>query len=371
MAADDGDFSIGVEEEYQIVDPVTRELRPRAGRVLPRAREAVGDEVTNELFLSQIEVGTPVCRTLTDVRTELVRLRKAVIEAARKEGSRIAASGTHPFSHWGGQPITPKPRYWELADDFQQLAREQLICGCHVHVGIADPEAVIQVMNRARAWLAPILALSANSPFWLGVDTGYASYRSNLFGRFPMTGTPHHFDSRAEFDELVASLQSAGVVEDGSFLYWDARPSSHVRTLEFRVADVCMAVDEAVLVAGLTRALARTCHGEWSSRMPYVPVRPELVRAASWRASRFGLEGELIDVRARRSVPARELVRGLLEQLRPRLEEAGDWDEVRELVHRVETLGNGARRQREALARSGRMEDVVDLILEETERGVA
>jgi carboxylate-amine ligase len=366
-----GDFSIGVEEEYQIVDPVTRELRPRAGRVLPHAQQAVGDEVTNELFLSQIEIGTPVCRTLSDVRAELVRLRKAVIEAARKDGSRIAAAGTHPFSHWGGQPLTPKPRYRELADDFQQLTREQIICGCHVHIGIVDPEAVIQVMNRARPWLATILALSANSPFWLGGDTGYASYRTNLFGRFPMTGTPHHFDSRSEFDELVATLRSAGVVEDGSFLYWDARPSSHVKTVEFRVADVCMSVDEAVLVAGLTRALARACHDEWTRGQPVEPVRPELLRAAAWRASRFGLEGDLIDVRARRSVPARELVGSFLQHLRPWLEQDGDWDEVRDLLRRVETHGTGARRQREALARSGRMEDVVDLILEETERGLA
>ena len=273
MPAADGDFSIGVEEEYQIVDPVTRELRPRAGRVLPRAQQAVGDEVTNELFLSQIEIGTPVCRTLADVRAELVRLRKAVIEAARKDGSRIAAAGTHPFSHWGDQSLTPKPRYRELADDFQQITREQIICGCHVHIGIADPEAVIQVMNRARIWFPVILALSANSPFWLGDDTGYASYRASLFGRFPMTGTPHPFASRAEFDELVAALQSAGVVEDGSFLYWDARPSSHVKTLEFRVADVCMTIDEAVLIAGLTRALARACHDEWIAR-PAGRARP-------------------------------------------------------------------------------------------------
>src|SRR3954470_18931698 len=140
MATADGDFSIGVEEEYQIVDPVTRELRPRAGRVLPHAQQAVGDEVTNELFLSQIEIGTPVCRTLSDVRAELVRLRRAVIEAARKDGSRIAAAGTHPFSHWGAQVLTPKSRYHDLAHDFQQLTREQLICGCHVHVGFADRE---------------------------------------------------------------------------------------------------------------------------------------------------------------------------------------------------------------------------------------
>lgn len=370
MAEDGADFTIGVEEEYQIVDPESRALRPRVGRVLPRAKREVGDEVTNELFLSQIEIGTPVCKTLRDVRAELIRLRKAVIEAARAGGLRIAATGTHPFSHWADQSLTPKARYRDLADDFQQLTREQIICGCHVHVGIADREAAIQVMNRARPWLAALLALSSNSPFWLGDDTGYASYRTSVFGRFPMAGTPHEFASRAEFDELVASLVSAGVVEDGSFLYWHIRPSSHVETIEFRVADVCLSVDEAVLLAGLIRALARTCHDRWARGEPVAPIRPELLHASAWRASRFGLEGDLIDVVARRSVPAPQLIEGFLAYVRPRLEEAGDWDEVRALVDEVLARGTGARRQRDALAKAGRMEDVVDLIVSETERGV-
>ncbi len=370
MAEPAADFSIGVEEEYQIVDPETRELRPGAGNLVPRARESVGDDVSNELFLSQVEIGTPVCRTLADVRTELTRLRGAVIEAARREGCRIAAAGTHPFSHWAGQVLTPKSRYYELAHDFQQLTREQLICGCHVHVGIADREAAVQVMNRARPWLSVILALSSNSPFWLAADTGYASYRTHIFGRFPMTGAPHSFESRAEFDDLVSALTATGMIEDGSFLYWDARPSSHVETLEFRVADVCMSVDEAVMVAALVRALARACHGEYRRGEPAPAVRPEMLRAATWRASRFGLDGDLVDPLARRSVPAAERVEDLLAFVRPWLDEAGEWGEVSALVGRTLACGTGARRQRDAMARSGRIEDVVDLIVEETARGV-
>ena len=253
------DFTIGVEEEYQIINPETRELRPRASRVLPKAREDLGDEVTNEFYQSQIEIGTPVCHTLAEVRAQLIRLRRGVIEAAQREGSRIAAAGTHPFSRWEGQPVTPKPRYLELQDDFQQLAREQIIFGCHVHVGIADREEAIQTMNRCRPWLAPVLALAASSPFWLGDETGYASYRTQLFTRWPMAGIPQVFSSRDEYDDLVASLVAVGMIPDASKIYWDARPSSHAETLEFRMADVCPTVEETVMVAGLCRALARTC----------------------------------------------------------------------------------------------------------------
>ncbi len=239
MALPPEDFTIGVEEEYQIINPETRELRQRAGRILPRAQRAVGDEVTNELYQSQIEIGTPVCRSLAEVRTELVRLRKGVIAAAERDGCRIAAAGTHPFSHWEDQAITPKPRYYGIAADFQQLAREQIIFGCHVHVGMTDREAAIQVMNRSRTWLAPLLAITGNSPFWLGIDTGYASYRTELFQRFPMAGAPYVLASRAEFDDVVASLVSTGSISDGSKIYWDVRPSSHFETIEFRVPDVC------------------------------------------------------------------------------------------------------------------------------------
>ncbi len=364
------DFTIGVEEEYQILHPETRELRQRAQRILLEARRQVGDDVTNELYLSQIEIGTPVCRTLTDVRAELVRLRKAVIAAAARDGSRIAAAGTHPFSHWDQQAITPKARYFGIAADFGQLAREQIIFGCHVHVGIADRDAAIRVMNGSRPWLPAILALSANSPFWLGLDTGFASYRTELFARFPMTGTPHAFASRAEYDDVVQALTEVGAIDDGSKIYWDVRPSSHFETLEFRVADVCTTIDEAVMIAGLCRALARTSHEHHLRGKPIAPIRPELLRAAKFRASRFGLEGELIDVHERRSIPAAQMIRAMLDFLRPALESAGEWDEVSGLVHQTIERGNGAMRQRAALARSGRMEDVVDLLIEETAQGM-
>lgn len=360
------DFTIGVEEEYQIVDVGTRELRPRALRILPGARAAVGDQVTPELYLSQIEIGTPVCKTLDEVRAELTRLRREVNTAAAAEGSHIAAAGTHPFSHWEEQQITPRKRYTGIAEEYEQLAREHLIYGCHVHVGLKDREAAIQTMNRARLWLAPLLALAANSPFWLGDDTGYASYRTEIWRRWPMAGTPQEFGSRSEYDALVEALVATGSVGDATKIYWDLRPSARFETLEFRVTDVCLTVDEAVMIAGLARALTRTCHGQSVRGEPLARVRPELLRAAKWRAARYGLDADLIDVEQGRAVPAHDLVESLLARLRGALEEDQAWDEVSELVRATLRRGNGAARQRAVFARAGRLEEVVDFIVGET-----
>jgi carboxylate-amine ligase len=338
--------------------------------MLPKARKDLGDEVTNEFYESQIEIGTRICHTLADVRAELVRLRRGVVQAAQRDRSRIAAAGTHPFSRWEGQPVTHKTRYLELQGDFQQLARESVIFGCHVHIGIADREDAIQVMNRSQPWLPHIIALAASSPFWLGAETGYASYRTQLFSRWPMAGMPQVFASRDEYDDLVASLVAVGMISDASNLYWDTRPSSHAETLEFRVADVCPTVDEAVMVAGLCRALARTCLEQHRSGMPLDAPRHELLKAARWRASRFGLDGELIDAYKKRSAPARVLVEAMLTFLRPALEADGDWDEVSGIVRKTLDHGNSARRQLRAFAQSGRLEAVVDLILRETVQGL-
>jgi glutamate---cysteine ligase / carboxylate-amine ligase len=361
-------LSLGVEEEYQIVDPVTRELRPRSQGVLDLAG-AVVDQVEPELYRSQVEANTPVCQTLAEVRAALARLRRELAAAAERDGGRIAAAGTHPFSSWEDQPVFPKTRYHNLAEDYQQVFREQVAFGCHVHVGLDDPELCIQTMNRVRPWLAMLLALSGNSPFWLGRDTGYASYRSQVWGRWPMAGMPEVFASRADYDDLVAALVAIGGVREPTKLYWDVRPSSRYATLEFRVADVCASLDEAVMVAGLARALAATCLDEAVAGRPVPRPRPELLRLAGWRAARSGLDGDLVDVAGRRARPAADVVAGFLAYLRPALEAAGDWDEVAGLVERTLAGGTGASRQRRAFARAGRLSDVVDLLVEETARG--
>lgn len=365
------EFTIGVEEEYQIINPTTRELCSRVQQILPIAEKALGEEVQPEAQLSQIEIGTPICRTLSDVRTELVRLRREVIAAAAIDGNQIAAAGTHPFSSWEQQQITPKERYQDLMRDYQQLTRELMICGCHVHVGISDPEAAIGVMNRARVWLAPLIALSASSPFWFGTDTGYASYRTEVWGRWPISGPPLIFESVAEYKTLVETLIATKSVEEATKIYWDVRLSERFPTVEFRVTDVCMTVDEAVMVAGLVRALARTCYDGAIKGEPFPAPRHELIRAAHWRAARYGLDTSLVDVEQECAVPARELVEKFLAFVRPSLEEYGDWDEVSSIVQETMQQGNGAVRQREVYKRTGRLEDVVDFIVAETSKGVA
>jgi carboxylate-amine ligase len=360
------EFTIGVEEEFQIIDPQTYALSPDIEQILPPASKLLGDAVQYELILSQIEVATPVCHTLKDVQTALTHLRGTLIDVARQAGKCIAAAGTHPFSPWYEQIITPKERYRRLANQYQRLIKEQVIFGCHVHVGLSDQEIALEVMNRARLWLSVLLALSASSPFWEGMETQYASYRTGLWWSSPMAGPPPFFSSRSEHNAFIRSLVESGCVEDISRIYWDIRLPERYATIEFRVMDVCMTIDETLLLAALIRALVRTCYEAAVEKQPVLPVRGEMLRAANWRAARYGLDGELIDVVAERSVPAKELVERFLALLRPALEVEGDWETVSCLVQTTLQKGNGARRQCEAFRSTQDVKDVVQYIIDET-----
>ncbi|MDQ3978159.1 MAG: carboxylate-amine ligase [Actinomycetota bacterium] len=367
----DLNLTLGVEEEFLIVDAGTGELRSKAQRVLPEAKDVLGERVTAELNLSQIETGTRVCSSLGELRTELVHLRRDVAAAAEAVGCQVVAAGTHPSAHWQDQQINPtKDRYRLLEEEFQLTARKQLVCGSHVHVGIPDPDLAIQVLNRVRIWLSPLLALTANSPFWMGVDSGYASYRTQVWQQWPLTGMPEPLASRAAYDDLIEQLVAAGALRDASFLYWDVRPSVRYETLEFRIADSCLTLDESVMLAGLTRGLACTAAAEVIAGEPLQPVRGELVEVAKWRAGRFGLDDTLVDVEAGRSRPAAEVVASLLDHVRPALEELGDWEEVSSLVKRTLARGNGASRQREAFARAQSLGGVLGFLITETMAGV-
>jgi glutamate---cysteine ligase / carboxylate-amine ligase len=360
------DFSLGIEEEFQLVDVETGELRPHVDAVLPEAREALGDEVQPELQRSMIEIGTPVCSNLDEVRRELARLRREVAAAAESAGCRIAALGTHPTARWEDQEITDKARYRRMAAAYRRLAWDQLICGCHVHVGIADRELGIAALNRVRPWLAPLLALSANSPFWESVDTDYASYRTELWARWPTAGPAGEFASRADYDALVDALLASGTIPDTGMVYFDVRPSQRFETLEVRVTDVGLTVDDAVLVGGLARALVRTAAEAAQEERPFPRWRPELVRGAHWRAARWGMTAELVSPVTGRPAPAGEVVDALVAHVRPALEASGDLDEVTALLDQVHGTGTGAECQRAAFAERGSFADVLAMAVEAT-----
>jgi glutamate---cysteine ligase / carboxylate-amine ligase len=316
-----------------------------------------------------VETGTGVCETLSDVRTELRRLRREAAAAAEKVNKAIASCGTHPFSDWHGTQVFKRNDYVRLEEDYQQLTREQVLSGCHVHVGIDDPEDAIQVMNRVRPWLPVVLALSANSPFWLGEVTGYRSYRNRLWQRWPTAGMPGPFANRAEYDSLVEALLGSGSIDKPARIYWDVRPSNKFDTIEFRVADACSDIDDSVLAAALVRAISQTCYRELKAGEKGMQIRDEMLRSAIWRAARYGDTEKLIDPGRQGLVPAYELVFSLLEALRPVLEDRNEWDEVRELVTQVRSRGTGAARQLAEYRRTGRLQDVVDLIVRETAPG--
>jgi carboxylate-amine ligase len=364
---DSDDFTIGVEEEFFLVDATTGSLVTEADRVVERSDPEPGQAVDHELKRSQIETCTSVCRDGDDLRASIAGLRADVDRSAQRRGARLLASGTHPFAHWrddGG--VHPEPGYVRLQRTYAQLTTEQMVCGCHVHVGISDPELVIAVMNRARAWIPLLVAASANSPFWLGDDTGYASYRTEVFGRWPTAGAPEHLADRAAYERLVDDLQRTGSIDSPARIYWHIRPSARYPTLEFRACDALTSVDETVALALVIRAIAETCHRDAVIGAPFTVPRPELLRSAVWRAARSGLDATLIDLDAMEEVPARVLVGRALDRLRPALEERGDWEAVDETFRRLVHVGTGASRQRAIFGRAGDLRALVDTLVSES-----
>ncbi len=368
-------FTVGVEEEYHLVDSGTLALRSdepvvEAAKARVAAEGSSGGDtaggVAAEISTSQLEVATRVCSTLEEVRAELVRLRQLAARAAGEHGCRIMAMGSHPFSSWRDQRLTDNPRYVGLFERWGLLALQQLITGCHVHVAVEDPDLAIAVLDRVRPWLPTLLAMSASSPFWEGSDTGYASYRTIWFDRWPLSGPPEPLGSRAVFDELVRSMTACGAVDDASQIYWDVRPSHRFPTLEFRVADACPRLDDAVVQAALARSLTRTFARLAQKGAPVPALRTELVRVARWRAARYGLSDTLVQPEEWELRPAGEVVAKLLELLRPDLEEHGEWEQVDGQVAEILERGTPAARYRALMARTGDLRSVTAAAIAET-----
>lgn len=355
-------ITLGVEEEYLLIDAVTGRLAPQGDKVRTAAglKPFVSDqELHTELSQAQVEAVTPVCGTLDEVGGHLLRLRHAVTAAAEGLGCRVLASGTPP-AHNPSVPVTDRPRYRAMQRQAPQLVAEQLVNGMHIHAAVPDRPTGVQVLNRIRLWLPVLTAMSANSPLWEGEDTGFATWRTLVYDRWPVSGVPPYFADDTDYDRRVQRLLDVGVIADTGQLYWQARLSERYPTIEVRCFDVQLRTDEAVMFAGVVRALVQRAMWDTTEGAPVWQPGPEMLDAAMWQAARHGLSGDLIgpDGERRR---AGDVVCRLICHVGRALEYAGDAREVRALVHRLLQLGTGADRQRQALARGG-VAEVTEMI---------
>jgi carboxylate-amine ligase len=357
-------FTLGVEEEFQIVDPQTWELRSHVSQLLATSAP-LGDQIKRELHQSIVEVGTKICADVAELREEIFRIRYELIAAAERAGLAIAAAGTHPFSHWKDQVLSPGVRYDSIVEELQQLARSLLIFGLHVHVAVPDKTTMIDLMNEVRYFLPHLLALSTSSPFWMGRDTGLKSYRTTIFRRFPRTGVPDHFGSWGEYENYVRLLVDLHCIDDGKKIWWDVRPHPTFGTLEFRMCDVPTRPDVAVMLGALIQAIiVKLCHLR-ARNQGFRLYRRALIEENKWRAARWGLDGKLIDFGKRAEVPMRDLALELVAFVDAVAHDLGSREAV-SYVHTVLQEGTSADRQLAVYRQTGDLRAVVQDIVEET-----
>jgi glutamate---cysteine ligase / carboxylate-amine ligase len=362
-------FTLGIEEEFQIVDPHTRELRSHVSEILEDGKMLLGEQVKPEMIQSMIEVGTGVCKDIKEARTDITNLRSIVSGLVRKKGLEIVAAGTHPFSHWQDQKIFENARYELIVEENQMIARSLLTFGLHVHVGIADPDRTIHIMNAVRYMLPHVLALSTSSPFWLGVHTGLKSYRSEVFTRMPRTGIPDHFESDSSFQRYVRLLIETGCIDDGKKIYWDVRPHPFFPTLEFRICDIPTRVDDTIAIAALFQALVAKVNKLLDQNLTFRLHHKMLIEENKWRAIRYGLDGKMIDFGKSREVPVRDLIRELLEFVDDVVDELGSRHEISH-IYTILERGTSADEQLQVWRKTGDIKAVVDRLIEATMENV-
>lgn len=354
-------WTAGVEQEFLLVDPETRRPVPLAAEVCQEAKPPF--DVQRELTPFQIEVATPVCETPEELAEQISAGRAHLAEAARSVGCRLLAAGVPPLGDAGPPPGTDDRRYRLMEYSHRKLVGGQGVCGLHVHVGVPDRETAISIANAVRPWLPVLLALSVNSPIQDTEVTGYASWRSMIWGRWPVSGPPPHFGSVEHYDRLVQALIDSEVLLDTGMVYWDVRPSAKHPTIEVRVADIPLTGHEVAVIAELIRALVATVVTDPPRRSP---VDDTLLRAAGWRAARDGIDGLGVDPRTGALVPAREQVERLVALVEPALRAVGRLSVVEDHLDWLRTNGSGAARQRRAFAASGDARDLVDLLITKT-----
>ena len=360
-------LTIGIEEEYQTIDPDSRDLRSHINtEILSKGKLLLKEAVKAEMHQSVVEVGTGVCGNIKEASKELKCLRQEIVNLAKQNGLRLAAAATHPFADWRDQAIYPDQRYETIVEDLKIVARANLIFGLHVHIGIEDREAAIQLMNAARYFLPHILALSTNSPFWRGMDTGLKSYRCKVFDKFPRTNIPDYFPSVGEYDRFVNLLVKTGCIDNAKKIWWDIRPHPNFPTLEFRICDVPMRADETIAIAALIQATIAKLYKLYEANQGFRLYRRALIMENKWRALRYGLDGKLIDFGKETEVPARDLIYEYLNFVDDVVDELGSRDEIN-YIHRILEHGTGADRQLRIFHETGDLKKVVDYMLYETE----
>lgn len=363
------DFTLGVEEEYQVIDPNTRELTSHEQKIVEIADEILEGQVKAEMHQAVVEVGTVICQDIKEVRSQVTHLRKTISEVASGLGLRIAAAGTHPFSEWEKQLITVHPRYDEIVQELQDAARSNLIFGLHVHVGIEDREMAIHIYNSVRYFLPHIYALSTNSPFWEGRNTGFKSFRTKVFDKFPRTGIPDFFTGAGEYERYVDLLVQTKCIDNAKKIWWDVRVHPFYPTIEFRICDVPLTVDETVTITALIQALVAKLYILRRSNLNFIIYKRALINENKWRASRYGIDGKMIDFGKSIEVPTKELILELLEFVDDVVDELGSRDEINK-IHKILNEGTGADRQLAVFEKTKNLNDVVDFILKETVAGI-
>jgi len=363
-------FNIGIEEEYQTVDPQTRDLRSHIhAEILEKGKLVLAERVKPEMHQSVVEVGTGICRNIAEARDEIRHIRRNIITVAKENGLRIVGGGTHPFAEWRAQEIYPDERYRIIVEDMKMVARANLIFGLHIHIGVEDRETAIQLMNGARYFLPHILALSTNSPFWLGMDTGFHSYRSKVFERFPRTNIPDLYRSWSEFEDYVKLLIHTRCIDNAKKIWWDIRPHPYFPTLEFRVCDMPMRLDETVAIAALCQAVIAKLYQLHERNLSFRHYSRALIMENKWRAARYGLDGKMIDFGKQAEAPVRDLIEEILQfvsDVVPALGSEAEMDYLRRLLQE----GSGAQRQLRVFQETGDLKQVVDYMIQETESGV-
>ena len=363
-------FTIGVEEEFQIIDPDTLELRSHVVQLISSAAaRGVGDLVKQEMHQSIVETGTKICENVSELRLEMHRTRSELVIAAESTGLQVAAAGTHPFSSWIDQVISPGERYQHIVEEMGQLARSLLIFGMHIHIAMPDKQTTIDMMNMVRYFLPHLLALSTSSPFWMGRNTGLKSFRTTVFRRFPRTGIPEIFDSWSAYENYVNLLVKLNCIDNGKKIWWDVRPHPTYGTLEFRMFDTATRVEEAVAIAALTQAIVVKLHRLYTGNQSWRTYRRALIEENKWRAARYGIEGKLIDFGREAEVPMRELMYELMELIDDVVDDLGSRSAV-EYIHTILNEGTSAERQLRVYQQSGDLKDVVRHLVMETRASV-